>query len=70
MTRLILYSPLDDAKLTCASYHDHPGGMSQQEVHDMHQKYGENYIRVTLQPIYQLILDEVGLDRSLFLLLS
>ena len=54
----ILYS-VYDTSLSCRSFHDNPGGLSQQEVNERQQQYGANFIRITVRPIYRLILKEV-----------
>ncbi len=48
-----------DYNLTCGSFHENSGGLSQQEVNERQQQYGANFIRITVLPIYRLILKEV-----------
>lgn len=45
--------------MECQSFHENPDGLGMQDVNERQQKYGANFIRITLRPVYRLILKEV-----------
>ncbi|KAI9554376.1 hypothetical protein GHT06_019648 [Daphnia sinensis] len=61
-TRLQCY----DANIECQSFHENPDGLNMQNVNERQQKYGANFIRITVRPVYRLILKEISNPFYLF----
>ncbi|KZR99136.1 Cation-transporting ATPase [Daphnia magna] len=41
------------------SFYENPDGLNMQDVNERQQKYGANFIRITMRPVYKVILKEV-----------
>jgi hypothetical protein len=57
-----------DTNLICGTFHQNPGGLSPKEVEEKKRQYGSNLIKITVLPIYRLILKEVKIILNLLYL--
>ncbi|KZS01760.1 Cation-transporting ATPase [Daphnia magna] len=48
------------------SFHENHGGLNMQDVNERQQKYGANFIRITMRPVYHVILKEISNPFYLF----
>ena len=63
---MFLNNRVYDTDLSCESFHQNSGGLSPKEVEERERHYGLNLIKITVLPVYRLIIKEV---RKLFVIL-